>query len=334
LTAGAHIAYSLRLNMKSEPTVSVISEELNRSVTIIIPAYNDAEGLAVVLQSLLSQPDSPYWSILVIDDGSTDETPDILKSFQPQVRVIRHPSNRGYGAALKTGVMATRTENVLFMDADGQHDPAYVPDLISALKKHECVFTARKSSAGIPWVRRPGKWILHRVCNFLAATRIPDINCGLRAGRRHIYMMMLELLPNGFSFSTTSLLYVLRSRFSQTFIPITCKSRLGSSSVRIVYDGLKTMLLALRLMMLFDPMRAFGYPAIGFILVGLAYQTYIILTFRLVVVGGSLLSILIGVLLFFFGLLGDQISSLRKEISSFNCLLWENIQAQEESRRD
>lgn len=312
---------------------TILNEAAPVSLTIIIPVYNEREGLKRVLKDLFELPLIRYTPVIVVDDGSVDKTGEYLEGWKDRLTVIRHKSNRGYGASLKTGILSARTENVLFIDADGQHDVGQIPEMAEALRDYECVFTARKGSKGIPLVRRPGKFILHRVCNFLAARKIPDINCGFRAGRRHIYMMMLELLPNGFSFSTTSLMYVVRSRFSHIFLPTECATRIGSSSVRIIYDGLKTMLLALRLIMLFDPMRAFGYPALGLIAMGIAYQIYIFFTFRFSIVGGALLSILTGVLLFFFGLLGDQIASLRKEISSFNCLLWEDLQANEDRRR-
>lgn len=303
--------------------------ETKPSVTIIIPSYNEAGVIASVLDGILAQPEAGAWNIMVVDDGSTDGTDAVLAPYRGRVDVLRHPSNRGYGASLKTGVLGAKTDNVLFFDADGQHDPTDISAIVDALKTHECVFTVRPKHAGIPAVRKPGKWILHRVCNFLANRKIPDINSGFRAGRRHIYMMMLDLLPDGFSFSTTSLLYVLRSRFSRVFLPIQCRPRVGTSSVRIVRDGVKTILLSLRLMMLFDPMRAFGYPAIVLVAVGIVYQVYIFATYRLTIVGGALLTVLSGVILFFFGLLGDQISSLRKEISSFNCLAWEEREARE-----
>jgi glycosyltransferase involved in cell wall biosynthesis len=302
-------------------------------LTIIIPAYNEENSIGTVIAAILAQPQSQNWAVLVVDDGSTDGTHAIAQSFQPRVQVMRHPSNRGYGASLKTGILAARTENVLFIDADGQHDPAQIARLAEELANVECIFTVRPRHAGIPLIRRPGKWFLHRVCNFLANQRIPDINSGFRAGRRHIYMMMLELLPDGFSFATTSLLYVLRSRFSHVFLPTDCRPRVGTSSVRIVYDGLKTILLALRLMLLFDPMRAFGYPAMGLILLGTLYQGFIFL-YHLKIVGGSILMVLSGFLLFFIGLIGDQISSLRKEISSFNSLLLEDLQAKQDRRHE
>lgn len=300
-------------------------EASGAALAVIVPAFNEARGLADVLPRLLAARGDRPWEIIVVDDASTDDTARVAADHAAAgVRLIRQSANRGYGAALKAGILATRAENVLFIDADGQHLPEEIPALVAALATHECVFTARPRGAGIPWARRPGKWLLHRICCFLANRRIPDINSGFRAGRRHIYMMMLDLLPDGFSFSTTSLMYVMRSRFSHIFLPIQCRTRVGSSSVRIVSDGLKTLLLALRLIMLFDPLRAFGLPAVALVTAGLLYQIYIFLTFRLTIVGGAVLSILAGVILFHVGLLADQIASLRKEISSHNCLLWED----------
>ncbi|MDR0994245.1 MAG: glycosyltransferase family 2 protein [Verrucomicrobiota bacterium] len=299
-------------------------------LTLIIPAYNEAEGIGGVLDAVLALPGAEAWSVVVVDDGSTDKTPQILAGYGERIRVIRHSASRGYGASLKTGILSTRSENVLFLDADGQHEPRDIPSLVSQLREKECVFTLRPKNAGIPVIRRPGKWLLGKLCNFLANRKIPDINSGLRAGRRNIYMQMLELLPDGFSFSTTSLMYVMRSRYSFVFVPIHCYPRVGTSQVRIVQDGVKTVLLALRLMMLFDPLRAFGYPAILLFAAGFIYQLYIFSVYRLTIVGGALLCMVTGVFLFCFGLLGDQVSSLRKEISSFNHLLLEERESREE----
>jgi hypothetical protein len=134
---------------------------------------------------------------------------------------------------------------------------------------------------------------------------------------------MLDILPDGFSFSVTSLMFVLKSRFSRTFLPVACRFRQGTSSVRILHDGVTTALLALRLIMLFDPLRAFGIPAVALIVAGVVYQIYIFAATGLHIEGGSVLSLLAGIILFHFGLLGDQIASLRKEISSHYSLFWE-----------
>lgn len=293
------------------------------SLAIIVPVFNEKQAIGDVLDTLCNLRGQSDWEIIVVDDASSDGSSAIIETFRDRVTALRHTSNRGYGASLKTGILATRAENVIFVDGDGQHDAGDIPRFVSELANHEFVFGSRKGASGVPGIRKPGKWLLKQICEFLAAQRIPDINCGFRGGRRKLYMRMLDLLPDGFSFSTTSLMYALKSRCSMTFLSIECKPRIGTSTVRIVHDGLKTVLLALRLSMLFDPMRAFGYPAVALIFLGVIYQVYIFAAFGLHIEGGSILSILTGVLLFHFGLLGDQIASLRKEISSHTSLFWE-----------
>ena len=292
-------------------------------LAIIVPVFNEPRAAGPVLDGLLQFAEGRDLEVIVVDDGSNEETVSALAPYESRVLLLRHSSNHGYGAALKTGIQATRAENVLFFDSDGQHRVEDIPGLLRELGRHECVFGARPRGAGIPAIRKPGKWLLQRVCNFLANKKIPDLNCGLRAGRRLLFMRMLDLLPDGFSFSITSLMYVIKSRYAYVFVPVQCGPRTGTSSVRIVSDGIKAILLALRLIMLFDPLRALGVPAIALILTGVVYQVYVMMIFRWKIVGGSILSILAGIVLFHFGLLADQVASLRKEISSHNNLFWE-----------
>lgn len=295
----------------------------SNSLAVIVPVFNERDAVGAVLEALLRVAEHRDMEIIAVDDGSDDGTSEILAGFAGRVLLRRHASNHGYGASLKTGILATQARDVLFFDSDGQHDVADLPKMLEELERHECVFGARPPGAGIPLVRKPGKWLLQHVCNFLAGRKIPDLNCGLRAGRRLLFMRMLDLLPEGFSFSITSLMFIIKSRYSYVFVPVHCGPRVGKSSVRIFRDGVKAVLLALRLIMLFDPLRALGVPAVALIAVGLAYQAYIIAVFRLKIVGGAILAILSGILLFLFGLLADQVASLRKEISSHNSLFWE-----------
>lgn len=285
-------------------------------VAVIIPVYNEEAQIAGVLDRLLAARGQSGWEIIVVDDGSTDGTPAKLAAYRGRVRVIRHRSNHGYGAALKTGILSTRARNVIFMDSDGQHSPDLIPELEKQLERFEFVIGERKTQDGIPWIRRPGKLVLRLVVGLLVGKRIDDVNCGFRGGRRHIYLRMLELLPDGFSFSTTSLVYALKSRCSVAFLPIPSRPRKGFSTVRILSDGLTTLLLSLRLIMLFDPLRAFLLPAFVCILAGVVYQAYILAAKGLHVEGGAILSFLTGIILFHFGLLADQIASLRKEMSA------------------
>ncbi len=294
-------------------------------VAIIMPVFNEAEQVGAVIDQLLLVRGEEPWDIIVVNDGSSDGTGEVLATYADRIRVVTHPSNYGYGAALKSGIHATRAENVIFIDADGQHDPNYVPQLVERLHTHEFVVGIRRNEEGVPLIRRPGKLVLKVVVSFLVGQRIVDVNYGFRGGRRKLYLRMLDLLPDGFSFSTTSLVYALKSRFAMTYLEIPTSARKGISTVRIVRDGVNTLLLALRLIMLFDPMRAFAYPALGLVGLGLLYQLYIVLTYRLTIVGGSILLILAGVILFHFGLLADQIASLRKEISAQSGLLEDRI---------
>ncbi len=295
-------------------------------VAIIVPVYNEAGQVGEVLDQILQVRGQAPWEIVVVDDGSTDGTAEVLAPYKDRIRVVTHPTNFGYGAALKSGIRETHAVNVIFLDADGQHDPQYIPRIVEGLERHEFVVGMRRNEEGVPFIRRPGKMMLKLVVGFLVGQRITDVNYGFRGGRRKLYMRMLDLLPDGFSFSTTSLVYALKSRFAMTYLEIPTSVRKGISTVRIVRDGVNTLLLALRLIMLFDPMRAFAYPALGLVSLGVLYQAYILVTYRFTIVGGSILLILAGIILFHFGLLADQVASLRKELSAQAGMLEERLE--------
>lgn len=294
-------------------------------VSIVVPVHNEEAKVADVVQCLLQVRGDRPWEIIAVDDCSTDRTPEILRSFGDRIRVIRHPANFGYGAALKSGIRATRARDVIFLDADGQHDPAIVPQVVELLAEYEFVIGMRKAQEGVPFVRLPGKLVLKMVVSFLVGRLIRDVNYGFRGGRRQLYMRMLDLLPDGFSFSTTSLVYVLKSPFTVKMIEIPSQARKGVSMVRIFRDGSKTLLLVLRLIMLFDPLRAFVTPALALIGMGIAYQIYILATRGMHVEGGAILSILTGIVLFHFALLADQIAAMRKEMSAHTSLIEEEL---------
>ena len=301
-------------------------DNITYKTAIIIPAFNEAGKIADVIEQLIALRGEKAWEIIVVNDGSVDDTGEIIDRYKDQITTHHHISNHGYGASLKTGILNTRARDVLFLDADGQHDPENIPHMLELLEEYEFVIGSRRDQSGVPSARKPGKWVLRKVVNFLVNKKIHDVNCGFRGGRRHLYMRMLELLPDGFSFSTTSLVYALSSRYKYCFQEIEgLKREGGPSSVRIVYDGIKTLLLCLRLIMLFDPFRALGYPAIVLTIFGSACQIYIFIYAGWNIVEASILCILSGIILFFFGLLGDQVAAMRKELSSQNSLLLERI---------
>jgi glycosyltransferase involved in cell wall biosynthesis len=280
----------------------------DRSVSIIIPAYNEEAGLATFLERLISLSGTRGWEVIVIDDGSSDGTAEAAR--RAGARVLRHPYNKGYGAALKTGIRNAGGDVIVMMDSDGQHDPADIERLVTLIGEYDMVVGARGGSKG---VRAPGKKVLSMVADYLSETKIPDLNSGFRAFRRETILEFLHICPNGFSFTTTITLAYLRSAYSVMYVPIEAEMRVGRpSNVKFFKDGYKTFLLIIRVIVLFNPMKVFMPASLLLLGVGIAFTLYGILQFGRAPNLG-VLTILSSIILFFMGVLADQISALRRE---------------------
>ncbi len=283
---------------------------LPAQVSIIIPAFNEAEGIRAVIVSILET--LPKAEVLVVDDGSTDGTAEIARAAG--ARVLRHRSNKGYGASLRTAVRKSKREWVLCCDADGQHTVDDVARVIEAGGGYDMVVGARGKDSHAPWLRRPGKWVLRSFANYLAGEKIPDLNSGLRMMKRSIIKRYLHLMPTGFSFSTTSTFAFLKTQREVRWIPIKVQKRVGTSTVRQLKHGPQTLLLILRITVLFEPLKVFLTTAAA-----LAAAAAAMLAADLVVSQGTGVgntTVLLGVsalLVFMFGLLCDQVSAVRRE---------------------
>jgi len=280
-------------------------------VTVVIPAFNEEEAIGRTLDEVhaVLEPHPLRWEIVVVNDGSRDRTADEAAS---RARVVNHRRNHGYGASLKTGVVNARGEIVVFYDADNQFDPTDIPRMVAELAEHDATLGARTSSSHAPFSRRGGKKILGWLANYLARTNIPDLNCGLRAIHRDLLLDYLHLLPNGFSASTTTTLVLLKEGHDVKFVPVTVKKRVGKSTVRPLKDGMDTALLIVRLTTLLDPYRVFGPVSVVFFLLGLAWGVHYIRLGRGLSIGAMFL-LVSSIVIFFFGLLADQVASLRRE---------------------
>ena len=279
------------------------------SVTVIIPAYNEAAAIGQVVAAL-RQVAPPYVAeIMVVDDGSTDETGRLAQIAGASL--IRHRHNRGYGAALKSGIRAATTEFVLTYDADGQHQPEQLAALWAARTGADMVVGARQTVLHSPLWRMPGKWLLNLLANYLMRRRIPDLNSGLRLMRREVIGRYLHLCPDGFSFSTTSTLALLSRGYDVVYTPIRVAPRTGRSHVSI-QAGLDTIVLILRIAALFEPLRIFVPASLLSLLAGILWGIPYALAGRGVSVG-AMLAIVTGILMFGLGILSDQISQLRLE---------------------
>lgn len=284
-------------------------------LTIIIPAYNEEAGIANTVNTLLAYGQEKGWKVLVVNDGSTDKTKQILENIA-DITIVNHPFNKGYGASLKTGIREADTPLIAFYDADGQHRPEDLDAMQQSFQSYDMLIGQRGKDSHQEWVRKPGKWVLSKVANFLTGRKIPDLNSGLRIIKREIIKEMLHLFPDGFSFSTTSTIAFMNMGYNVGYHPIVVNKRIGKSTVKQLKHGSSTLLLILRLIVLFNPLKVFIPTSIIMIVVGIIYELVYgiyILYPNVKLIPAAFFLILTGILIFFFGLMADQISALRKQ---------------------
>lgn len=286
---------------------------MDETLTVIIPVYNEEHAIQSTLDELIPIAKSCAWKIVIVNDGSNDKTELLLNSYTTNCRIINHPYNLGYGAALKTGIRTAETQFIAIYDSDGQHRPDDLMRLWEAVPNCDMVIGERVAGSQVDIFRVPGKWLLSHAANLIVGRRISDINSGLRVFRRTFINKVLHLMPEGFSFTSTSTIAALKMGFIVRFIPIKVRRRLGNSTVRQVRHGLMVIMLILRLAILFSPLRIFLPVAIAMVVVGILYSIYIIATVRLMLANGALLCFFSALIIFFFGLLVDQVSSMRRE---------------------
>lgn len=281
--------------------------------TIILPAFNEEEAIGPVLEKLTLTDEFKEFEIIVVDDGSDDKTNEIARKYP--VKIYRHNVNKGYGASLKTGIRRAGSEKVIMMDSDGQHDPEGLLKMEEMLDEFDMVIGERSADSFQVSNRKFGKNMIRKIGEYLVEQKLPDYNSGYRGFNRNLIYGLLHMMPNGFSFSTTSTLAFLKEGYSIGTFPVEVKERTGrSSSVKFFKDGSKTMLLLFRIIMLFNPLKVFFPASLFFFLAGFAFGTYGYLVFSRFSNGGMILMIL-GMLLFFIGLLADQIAIINRKQS-------------------
>ena len=288
-------------------------QPLNKPIktTIIIPAYNEESTIVSLVESLRSLDFDK--EILVVNDGSTDRTAELVRDMDG-VRVITHPYNKGNGAAVKTGITSATTENIVVIDADGQHRPEDVAMLIESLGDYDLVVGARTSKSDSGIFRDFGNWVFKRLGGFLANRPVPDMTSGLRAFKKSQIVKFFNLYPNGFSFPTTSTMCFLIAGLSVKFTPITSNRRImGTSKIRPMKDGAKFIVMIFRIVM-FNPLKVFLPVGFFSLLAGVIWSIRTIYLTSSISVGGLLL-LVAGINLIFFGFISDQILALRKDLN-------------------
>jgi glycosyltransferase involved in cell wall biosynthesis len=286
-----------------------MAEASNAAQTsVVIPAFNEADSIGVVVRDLAAA--APWLEILVVDDGSTDDTG--AHAAAAGARVIRHPYNKGNGAAVKNGIRQAAGAFILIADADGQHRPADATRLVSQLDAYDLVIGARAGHTQASLPRRIGNSLLNAVASYLTEQPIPDLTSGFRAARREYLLEFIHLLPNGFSTPTTTTLAFMRAGYSVRFEPVEAAQRSGVSKIRLGADGFNFFLILLKVITIFSPMRIFAPISAAAFLLGAGYGAWTIVT-QAHVTNSSVLLILLSVVILLVGLVSEQISSLRIE---------------------
>jgi glycosyltransferase involved in cell wall biosynthesis len=277
-------------------------------ISIVIPAKNEEEGLSLFLPRL--REIYPEVEIIVVNDGSTDGTVSVCEDAG--VRVVSHPYSKGNGAAIKSGARAASGEYIIFMDGDGQHDPADIEKLLYKLEEgYDLVVGAR---SGIDSQASVARWSANTLYNKLASwmvnRNIPDLTSGFRAVNRKKFLSFLYLLPNGFSYPTTSTMAFFRAGYSVGFVPITVSKRVGKSHINVLRDGVRFFLIIFKIGTLYSPLKVY-FPA-SLLISGLGMLNYVM------TIGSgarftnmSTLLLLGGVIVFLIGLLSEQMTNLQ-----------------------
>lgn len=225
------------------------------SLSIILPAKNESAAIGnTVAQIVALLPDA---EVIVVNDGSTDNTAEVAKAAG--ARVVTHPYSKGNGAAIKTGARAATGDIIVFMDADGQHDPADIPRLLARLEEgHDMVVGARQKGSQASIGRGIANKFYNWLASYMSGHNIEDLTSGFRAVRADKFKQFLYLLPNGFSYPTTSTMAFFRAGYSVAYEPIHAAQRIGKSHIKLVKDGMRFLLIIFKIGTLYSPLKLFG----------------------------------------------------------------------------
>jgi glycosyltransferase involved in cell wall biosynthesis len=276
------------------------------ALSIVLPARNEADGLRRVLPALQQQ--HPDAEIVVVDDGSVDETVSV--ATEHGARVIKHAYGKGNGAAIKTGARAAKGQVIVFMDADTQHSPEHVSQLLQQLSSgYDMVVGARTSGSQAGMHRAIANRLYNRLASWMVGQPIPDLTSGFRAVSAAKFRKFLHLLPNGFSYPTTITMSFFRAGYSVAYVPIVSPRRIGRSHVRILRDGIRFLLIIFKIGTLYSPLKIFLPISLSFFLTGAGYYAFTYLTSQRFTNMSALL-LVTAVLVFLIGLVSEQITAL------------------------
>ncbi|WP_407275953.1 glycosyltransferase family 2 protein [Halothiobacillus sp. DCM-1] len=288
------------------PAPADFSTRTAAELSIILPAKNEAGAVGNTVARIRAQ--FPAAEILVVNDGSTDDTAALAAAAG--ATVISHAHSLGNGAAIKTGARRAQGEILVFMDADGQHDPADIPRFLAKMAEgFDMVVGARQAGSQASLGRGLANRFYNALASWMTGQKIEDLTSGFRAVRAEKFREFLYLLPNGFSYPTTSTMAFFRAGYGVAYLPINAAKRIGKSHIRLLRDGLRFLLIIFKIGTLYSPLKLFLPVALLHLIVGLGYYIYTYSEFNRL----SLASVFLwsaSITIFLIGLVSEQITQL------------------------
>ena len=281
-------------------------------LSIILPAKNESVAIGTTVEKIHAQlaqmGKTEGIEVLVVNDGSSDDTAAVAQAAG--ARVVHHPYSKGNGAAIKTGTRAAQGEVLVFMDADGQHDPADIPRLLDTLNQgHDMVVGARQKGSQASVGRGLANGLYNRLASWMTGHKVEDLTSGFRAVRADKFREFLYLLPNGFSYPTTSTMAFFRAGYSVAYVPIHAAKRIGKSHIRLLRDGARFLLIIFKIGTLFSPLKIFAPVALLMFLLATGWYGWTFITMHKFTNMSALLYTG-SVITFMMGLISEQITAL------------------------
>ena len=283
---------------------------MKTTISIVIPVYNEEKSVDVTISKIkevIKKLDYDF-EIIAVNDGSTDKSKSIFEKISG-IKLISHPYNKGYGAALKTGIINSSGEWILITDADGTYPVEDIPKLLQKMDNYDMIVGSRTGkSVSIPFFRRPAKKIISMLANFMSGKRIPDLNSGFRLFKKDVAMEFFHLYPSKFSFTTTITLAFLTNDYTVKYVPVNYYKRKGKSTIHPM-DFMNFIILIVRIITYFNPLKIFLPSGIFLFLVGFFGDLLFLIfnNFSEPMPLSGILAMLMGIQILFLGVLADLI---------------------------